>query len=334
MKLFKILLLILSVSFFSCSKDKKNVDVSKIEVQLEINRFDKDLYQVNTEKIFEEIPPLEKKYAYFFELYTTHILKIGTTNERDFFLKLQDFLKHPDWANVYQKVNEEFADITDVKDELTSVFKHYKYYYPEKKIPQIYTCMSGFNYSVFTDDDLLGIGLDFYLGSKSKFYKMAQFSKYQKKNMNRYRISTDCIQAIALSDFQYNDSVDNLMAKMVYNGKIQYFMHSMMPNTADSVLFAYSPVQLKWAYSYEDKTWAFIIDQKHLFSDDDMLIKKYIDASPFTSYFTSNSAPRLGVFIGWRIVQAFMENNPNVSLQELMEISDYQYILNNSRYNP
>lgn len=334
MKLFKNILLILSITLFSCSSNKLDIDVSKIEVELEIQRFDKDLYSLDTENLFKEIPLLEKKHKRFFELYTTQVLKIGTSSEKEFFFRLKDFLKHVDWLSVSQTVERDFSDISNLEEELGLIFKHYKYYYPEKKVPEIYTCMSGFNYSVFTDENLLGIGLDFYLGRDAKFYKMAQFSEYQKYNMYKERIATDCIQAIAFSDFQYNDSITNLMAKMIYNGKIQYFMHAMMPNAQDSVLLGYTPLQLKWAFAYEDKTWAFIVEQKHLFSNDDMVIRKYTEAAPFTSYFTNNSAPRLGVFIGWQIVQSFMENNPDLSLQELMNISDYQYILTASSYNP
>lgn len=331
---FKNLVFILAIFLFSCTSNKLDIDTSTIELDLEIKRFDKDLYELNTENLFEEAPILEKKYPAFFELYTTQVLKIGTTSEKDFFLRLKDFLVHVDWLSVYKDVETEFSDISDIEKELIDVFKHYKYYYPGKEMPEIYTCMSGFNYSVFTDENLLGIGLDFYLGSDSKFYDMAQFSEYQQYNMNRHRITTDCIQAIAASDFVYNDSVDNLMSKMIYNGKLQYFMHAMMPNTSDSILFGYTPLQLKWAFSYEDKAWAFMIEQKHLFTDEEMIIKKYTEAAPFTSYFTNNSAPRLGVFIGWRIVHTFMENHPEISLPELMEISNYQYILNNSSYNP
>lgn len=329
LSLFSISLLI----FTSCADNKFEVDVSGVEVELRINRFDKELYAVNPEELLKEVPKLETKYPVFFPVYTENVLQIGTSKMRDFFFKLNDFLTHPDMREVYKTVEEEFEDISEIEKELTQAFRHYKYYYPEKEIPNVYTCMSGLNYGVFTSENILGIGLDLYLGKDSKYYEMAGFANYQRYNLEKYRIVPDCMQAVVLTDFQYNDSINNLMTKMVYNGKIQYLLHALMPNQPDSVLFGYTPVQLKWAYSYEDKVWAYILEQKHLFSNESLMIKKYTEPAPFTSYF-KDSAPRIGVFIGYRIVEAFMENQPEVSLPELMKISDYNYILSNSGYNP
>ena len=50
--------------------------------------------------------------------------------------------------------------------------------------------------------------------------------------------------------------------------------------------------------------------------------------------FTADSPGRTGVWIGWQIVQAYMNTNPGTSLKELMENDDYLGILNNSGYQP
>jgi gliding motility-associated lipoprotein GldB len=334
MKKRNILLLLIAILVYSCGENKLKVDVSNIKVDVKVRRFDQDLYVLSKKDLLKEIPILEQKYKSFFELYTSNVLRIGYTNERDFFQKLEDFLLHPDWSAVYREVQNKYKDVSDVEDGLREAFKHYKYYYPEVKVPEIYTCISGFNYAVFTDENIMGIGLDFYLERNNVYYKMAQFPEYQRYNMTRSQIVTDCMQAFAVSNFVFNDSVNTLLSQMVYNGKIQYFMHALMPEQSDSVLFGYTPVQLKWVASYEDKVWAFMVEKKHLFSDDNLVIKKYIEPSPFTSYFTNNSAPRLGVYIGWKIVMAYMENNPTVTLQQMMANDDYNSILNLSGYNP
>lgn len=327
-------LIVLLTIFSACSENKFKIDVSNIDVKLQIQRFDKDLYTLDPKNLITEVPILEEKYPIFFELYTTQVLQIGSTSERDFFFRMQDFLTHPDWSSVYKDVNDRFNDLSKFEQQLILAFKHYKYYYPKKQIPEIYTCMSGFNYAVFTDEKVLGIGLDFYLGKNATFYEMAQFPQYQRYNMEPERMIVDCVQAIALTDFQFNDSVSNLMAQVIHNGKIQYFMHALMPEAHDTLLFGYTPLQLKWASSYESKIWAYMVEQKHLFTDDDLIIRKYIEPAPFTSYFTNNSAPRLGVYVGWCIVQSFMENNSDVTLQDLMAMTDYNYILTMSSYNP
>ena len=77
-----------------------------------------------------------------------------------------------------------------------------------------------------------------------------------------------------------------------------------------------------------------MIEKKHLFSTDLMVVKRYIDESPFTKSFSAESPGRTGIWIGWQIVRNYMKNNPDVSLQDLIENSNYQEILNKSKYNP
>jgi len=65
-----------------------------------------------------------------------------------------------------------------------------------------------------------------------------------------------------------------------------------------------------------------------------MDIIRYINASPTTSGFPLDSPGRTGVWIGWQIVRKYMKNFPETTLSELMQNSDYQQILNDSKYFP
>lgn len=50
-------------------------------------------------------------------------------------------------------------------------------------------------------------------------------------------------------------------------------------------------------------------------------------------YEVSQDAPgRLGIWLGWRIVESYMEHNESISLQELMSEPDAQKILESSFY--
>ena len=47
-----------------------------------------------------------------------------------------------------------------------------------------------------------------------------------------------------------------------------------------------------------------------------------------------DSAPKLGVWMGWQIVRKYMKEHPDVTLQQLMADNDAQKILNQSKYKP
>jgi uncharacterized protein YjaZ len=55
---------------------------------------------------------------------------------------------------------------------------------------------------------------------------------------------------------------------------------------------------------------------------------------PFTSEISQDSPGRLGIWVGWQIVDSYMRNNENVSIQELINEGDAQKILEQSFYKP
>jgi len=91
---------------------------------------------------------------------------------------------------------------------------------------------------------------------------------------------------------------------------------------------------MEWAKYNENKMWAYLVDSETLFTNDHLLIRKFIGDAPFTQVFQNNSAPRSGVFLGWRIIHRYMDKHPDVSLKQLMEDDDYQGILNSADYRP
>ncbi len=329
-----ILLIIGSLITVSCKRNKFDVNVSNIKINLQINRFDKELFSINKDSLNYYIPKLEKKYGNFFQLFNYKIINIGGTNNRNYSDYLQGFLTDYTITQVYKETEKTFSDIDFIKDDLTEAFKHYKYYFPQKDIPKIYTYISGFNQSIVTDEKLLGIGLDKYLGKNCSFYERLQLPVYMRYKMSKNYIIPDCMQAWAITEFPNKDTVDNLLSHIIYRGKIQYFIDAMLPNSPDSIKIAFKTQQLGWCIKNEKRIWTYLIENNLLFSSDYMEIKRYTDHGPFTSDFSKESPARTGIWMGWQIVKAYMNNNKNVTLKKLMHENDSQKILNLSKYKP
>lgn len=327
-------LLLIIICFSACSSNKFDVDISNIEVDLKIKRLDKDIFELPPNNIEKHLPELRKKYGELFKIYNYQIIKTGSSKELEYATQLRGLITHVDWKDVYSKTKKKYPNLDNLKLELTNAFKHYRYYFPNKNIPEIFTYISAFNQNIVTDENILGIGIDKYLGSDCKFYKYAGIDKYMANRMIPQRISSDCMTAIAEMEFPYNDSIDNLACQMIHKGRIRYFLDAMLPNVKDSIKSGYTLNQFAWAVKFEEKIWTYIVEQKHLFSTDFLLIKKYIGEAPFTAYFSKNSAPQAGIFIGWHIVKSYMENNSNISLKKLMQERNYMKILQKSKYKP
>lgn len=314
----------------ACNSNKFDVDVSNVKVDLEIKRLDVDMLKnyPDTPDVFQ----LMEKYGSFLELYGHQVLGVGGTNQRDFGKMLLGYNNYCIQNQIPSLVEKEFGDFEGTMAELEQSLKYFKHYFPNKEIPVFYTFLSNFNQSLVIDEGLIGIGLDKYLGAKSGLY--GRYDAYKVRRMNPKMVVVDCMRAMAMDNFPYKDSVDNLLNQMVHEGKIQYFLDAMLPFTNDTLKFAYTDQQMSWAEHNEGKVWAYLVENQLLFSTDAMTIRKMIGDGPFTSLFANNSAPRAGAFIGWKIVHKYMDRHPDVSLKQLMENTNYQGILNSAKYKP
>ncbi len=317
-----------------CKKDLYRVDVSSIYLEIKIKRFEIDLFSLDYDSIEEKIPWFYNKYGEFFDLYNYEIINIGDAKQRTYPEYLKIFLT--DYLNneVYHKTMEVFPDLTNLERELTGAFRHYKYHFPEKEIPEIITYVSRFNQSVVTAEGIIGIGLDKYLGRDEDYYVQLGLNRYTILNMHSGKIPSDCMMAWGLSEFEYNDSVDNLLSNMIYNGQIMFFVKSMLPNHPDSLVMGFTSSQMQFCIMNEDRMWEYLIGEKLLFETDRVTISKFTGYGPFTADFTRESPARAAVWIGWRIVEAYAKNNPDRSLADIMHDKNYHRILTLSKYNP
>ncbi|WP_435049103.1 hypothetical protein [Formosa sp. S-31] len=140
--------LLLIISLVSCENDSKTEDdISKVKVELKIDRFDKAFSKVNTEnwKALREVYPFMFSNAYPDSFWEN---------------KIQDTLQH----ELSEEVLKVYPDMTAVEPELLSLFQHLKYYYPEFRTPRIVTTTSYVDYrnKVIVTDSIDLIALDTY----------------------------------------------------------------------------------------------------------------------------------------------------------------------------
>lgn len=320
-------------AFYACKQDKLNVDVSDIAVDLQLLRFDIDLFSVDTSQIWDEIDQLGQKYGHFWELYTYQVLKIGGPSEKMFANRLLHFLDDPVISETFEEEQRIFGGSEYLISELENTFRHFKYYFPENDIPEIYTYIGGFNQSVVTDSALLGIGLDKYLGNECKFYYQLGLPSFARNQLIKENIAGDCMRAWALMEFPFHDSINNLLNTMIHNGMILYFVKAMMPEKHDTTIMRYSKNELDYCVKNEREMYAFMVENEMLFSTKYKDIIRFTNDGPFTAGF-KNSPARVGNWLGWQIVKKYIKLNPHVSLSGLMEAHDYQGIFIQSKYNP
>src|SRR5690606_38423409 len=126
--------------------------------------------------------------------------------------------------------------------QIIDALKHIKYYYPEYQIPKLVAYISGFQVQTPIGTDYIGIGLDMFLGADSKFYPalVQSVPRYISRRFTPENISPRIVEVIAREElFPEDDEDQSLLARMIHHGKIMYFMKSVQPKLADSVIIGY-----------------------------------------------------------------------------------------------
>jgi len=324
------------VVFFSC-KQHQRPDVSQVKVAIKIDRFDRELYQGKTKDVAATNQYLQQKYGFFYDDFIHRIVgNPGLTGE----MVLTGLYKNQAYTDLNKEVDSVFPNLNKVEQELTESFKYIKYYYPKIKVPHFIAYLSGFAYQIPIGDEYMGIGLDMFLGRDSKFYGaiVQSIPQYQSRRFEPAYITPRVTEVFAREElFKERDEDQTLLAKMIYNGKILYFMDEVLaPELSDTLKIGYTTKQLDWCKKNEANIWAFFMENDLLYQSDMQKIQTFLTDGPFTPGLgeKKSSAPKLGVWLGWQIVRKYMAQNPDVTLQQLMAETDAQKILNKAKYKP
>ncbi len=334
-----LVLFILPVLIFttaSCKRNQYKINISGISVDLKVQRLEKDLFTINPEDIPANIPVLRQKYNGFLQLFS-YVINTGEINDPSFGDFLVRFCTDRQNNEVYDSVQKVFQDIREIEEGLQQAFRYYRHYLPEKQVPAVFTCITGFNNSIITGDSVLGISLDRYLGANSIFYPQLNIYKYLAARMTPGNIVPDCMYGWAASEWDFESMkypADNVLTEMIHYGKLKYFERCMLPEIKDEILFGYTSSQMNFCRNNEGQMWQYLIEKDLVFNTDQFIIRKLTGEAPFTSFFTNESPGRAAVWLGFRIIESYMQKNKNTSMEELMNNTDIQSILEKAKYNP
>jgi gliding motility-associated lipoprotein GldB len=321
------------LAFVACNRNPLKVNVSDVSVDLKIKHLEVDLLKLKPEEVQTAIPAIKAKYGDFFDIFTYRMIAIGGVDQPNFNESLNSFISDTLIRKLEKQVAEKI-DTTALRQELERAFRYYKHYFPQKSVPVISTCISGFNQSIITSENLVGISLDKFLGAGSPFFEKLGLPEYKRRNMHPEKIVSDVMYAWAVTEWPKADQGNNLLSHLIQEGKMMYFVEAMLPELHDTLKIGYTKKQLEFCRKNEAMMWTFLAEHKQLYSTDRMTVKRYMDDGPFTASFTNESPGRTGVWIGWQIVRSFMKQHPEVVLADLMNNHDFQAILNQSGYQP
>lgn len=311
--------LIFFMLLFACKTEKNFEDeIAKIPMDIKVERFDKLFGDMN----LDNLPKLKQDYPFMFSKKYTDSFWIE---------RAQDTMQ----IKLQEEVFKAYPEFEEEQNEIKSLFQHINFYFPEFKAPRVITITSMIDYrsSVIVTDTITLISIDSYLGSNHKFYQGIQ--KYIREDFEKKHIVIDLAKEYA-KKYIFQGENKTLLDEMIYFGKQLYFMDEVIPFKSQAERISYSQEQLEWANLNESYIWRYFVERELLFSTDSKLPGRFINPAPFTKFYLeeidSESPGRLGQYIGWQIVRAYMENN-EVTLKDML-IKSPEEIFTNSKFKP
>ena len=145
------------------SSRQKAPDVSHITVHLEIQRLAQMFFALDSKEAICAF--LENN-----KLFAMQLLGLAPYKAREALVEQLDaMIKDSNIQALYQEVQQVFGDFAAIKQQFEAAFRYLRYYYPDFKLPQIATLITGRGIDLHVSDDWIVMGLDFFMGDGVKF---------------------------------------------------------------------------------------------------------------------------------------------------------------------
>jgi hypothetical protein len=327
------LFLFLIPLFFACDNSTKEEcvaapDTKEIHLSVDVEQFQDTLANIASKQQLVEFltrQPLLRDYIF---------RRAEYPNDSAFVNELYKRLTNPGIDTLLIETKRVFGDLSHLKQEFEQAFKNIRYYYPEFNPPRIQTVISGLDTDMLVSDSLIIVGLDFYLGRTGRFRPKVYDYLLRRYDPDDIVPSTILIYGISERFNKTNEQDKTVLADMIAYGKSFYFAKRMIPCIPDSVLISYTQEELSSSRKNQDLIWARFIESQVLYSTSHLVKKDYLGDRPNTIQVGEKCPGRIGQWVGWQIVEKYMENHTQVSLPSLMQTTDAQKLFRESRYKP
>lgn len=331
--IYKILTFFIFLLVFSACSDQEKYceeapNVNNIEIDIPINDLTDDMVGLRSqEEAIQFIQEHPFVADYFFERRRYGADSIVAKNMINIF-------SNPAYKDtLYQQVRNTFGDFTDLQTDFENAFKYYKHYYPDVTAPELEFVLAGLRKDLFVSDSMISIAADYFLGPDAAYVPNGVPDYILMRYEKEYIVPMTML-LLTQKQNEMDQGNQSLLADMVFYGKSYYLTKMTIPCTPDSLIIGYTAKEMEDITKNEHIIWANFLENDLLYETSHFMKNKFIGERPKTFEISQQCPGRIGIWVGWQIVKSYMSNNPEVSLQELMENKDAQQIFSKSKYKP
>ena len=338
-----ILLLLCTMIASSCSKRETQSDKTLFgdnkteEEQISIHRFEQALFAPSKQTTEQHLLSIEQDFKPMFA---------ASLSDKQYMAVVKAFVEDAEMKKAYNIVKRCYPDMKFLETALAQALPKIRKIRQDTCKTNIYTLIIGpaeysFAYQnrILVYPEFSTISIDAYcMDSLSEHPYYKSMPKYLQTCLTKDNIAPDYIrtylQEITFKDIPLqNQNPDaTLLDCIIDDGKYSYAVAALLPKTPLHNILRYTEEQQKWVEDNEYNIWSYIIQNKLLYNKDRTKYLSLIAEGPTTKGI-ADSPSRIGNYIGYKIVQAYMEKNP-ITLDSLFRTSKSELILKESEYKP
>ena len=309
--------------FIGCNSNPLDINVDNQDVKIEFIHLDSLLFNSDAKKRLAAHHTMQQLIPDVYEYNLAYCLKFKGSTDSIFNTSIQQFYSDPYIRQLELRLNQKFNKLSKYKAGITNGFQHLNYHFPTGKMPKAVVFMNSlFTANAFCTEREIGIGLERYLPMNTDVIRQLppdQFYTWIKEGFNEAFIVRDAMCSWIMTHY-VPEVKGNLIENCINWGKILYLTKAALPTASDAQILRYSEKDFAWSQENESQLWNYLVKEKLLFKNDERMIRNLITEGPFSAGLHEEGPDRLGQFLGYRIVQKYMEIE-KISVSELVNKS-------------
>ncbi len=237
-KIYAILAMVMFICL-GCEWQLKSADETS-EGLVQVDRYDRLQSLYLTTGDFSALQQMNTGYPQQTRTLIEDVLKMGRVNEPEINVKFLNFYQDTTLQTLIASAEQEYANMDDINEELSSAFSRLKKMIPSIEIPLVYAQIGSLDQSIIVGDGMLGISLDKYLGRDFALYHRPDYgyTDEQRNMMNRQNIVPDCIGFYLLSLYPMpHDRKLSQLDRDMHIGKVQWVVNRAMNKQVFNTLY-------------------------------------------------------------------------------------------------
>jgi hypothetical protein len=229
-----------------------------------------------------------------------------------------------------------FTSLTKIEEQLGSTLLNAKN--KDIKLPNRHyvSVVWGRPESIVFNDSIALIALNHYLGAESPAYE--HWPSYKRALKRQEMLIYDITEATIATEYPFQpfDGENTVLSHILYEGALAYIKMQIIPEAKLSCAVGLSESQLNDSESNLQFMWSKLAAEQMLYSTDSELINRLFAQLPYSSPISSKAPGRCVRVLGYKIVQAYMQNNKSTKLQDLLSPKFYssRNTLNAAQFSP